>query len=123
MVGVVLHVLAGEGHPARPTTGLVVADLDRVALVVCGAVTALQIVTLNYLALRGRRHLLRAQWARMVSHLAADVYVTFTEIGRIHHVVTWRLFVGNAVLLFAMYGLAQQLGQLRDQHYPREAGA
>lgn len=105
-----------SASPRHPPGGLV--DFDRWCVVTIGVAVLLQCVAILVMANQGKRILLPAQWARLAATIAFDAYVSFTEIGRLGHVLTWRLPIGNVAMIFACYGLAKQLGSLRNPDYP-----
>lgn len=92
-----------------------VIDADRIVAVLVGFLVALQIGLLFHRVIQRKPR--PVQFGAIITVLlglfAADVSIVFTEIGRLGHVLTWRLPTNNVALILFLYGLGRFL------HHPR----
>jgi hypothetical protein len=88
-----------------------IIDADRVVAVAVGFVVALLIGLLlgQVIQHRPRPVPFGAIIATLVGVFAADLSIIFTEIGRLGHVLTWRLPTNNVALFLLLYGLGRFL--------------
>jgi type II secretory pathway pseudopilin PulG len=88
-----------------------IIDADRLLAVAVGFLVALLIGLLlgQVIQHRPRPVQFGAIIATLVGVFAADLSIIFTEIGRIGHVLTWRLPTNNVALFLLLYGLGRFL--------------
>lgn len=88
-----------------------IVDADRIIAIAVGFVVALQVGLLfrQVLIRKPRPVQFGAIIATLLGIFAADVSIVFTEIGRLGHVVTWRLPTNNVALFLLLYGLGRFL--------------
>jgi hypothetical protein len=88
-----------------------IIDADRIIAVTVGFVVALLIGLLlgQVIQHRPRPVPFGAIIAVLLGVFAADLSIIFTEIGRLGHVLTWRLPTNNVCLFLLLYGLGRFL--------------
>jgi hypothetical protein len=100
-----------------------IIDADRIIAVAVGFVVALLIGLLlgQVIQHRPRPVPFGAIIATLLGVFAADLSIIFTEIGRLGHVLTWRLPTNNVALFLLLYGLGRFLHtRPRNSKAPRK---
>jgi hypothetical protein len=85
----------------------VIGDMARIFVIVGGAI--LVGATLRALWESRAVGMSKFQIARFGALFTATISIIFTEVGRIHHVVTWRLPVNCAFITLGLFGVSGML--------------